>query len=250
MQLEFAELSHIGHREENQDRVAVAAAPGVVFLVVVDGMGGHADGALAAETARASLLNAFHRESVPLLDPLGFLHRALGKAHDDVCELGRGLKMDARPRATCAVALVQQGCAFWAHIGDSRIYHLRDGVVVQRTRDHSHVEGLLQEGSITEDEVRRHPMRNFVEYCIGGEALLPEMSISGQQRLRLGDVLLACSDGTWANLQDTEIAAFFRGLPAGRLAVASALEDLVERSVLASAPFSDNSTAAVVRWSA
>lgn len=250
MQVEFAELSHIGHREENQDRVAVAAAPGAVFLVVVDGMGGHADGALAAETARATLLNAFHREQVPLLDPLGFLHRALGKAHDDVCELGRGLKMEARPRATCAVALLQQGCAFWAHIGDSRIYHLRGGAVVQRTRDHSHVEGLLQEGSITEDEVQRHPMRNFVEYCIGGEALLPEMSSSGQQRLQPGDVVLACSDGTWASLKDDEIAAFFGGLAAGRNALARALQALVERSVKASAPFSDNSTAAVARWPA
>lgn len=248
--MEFAELSHIGHREENQDRVAVASAPGAVFLVVVDGMGGHADGALAAATACASLLASFHRERVPLLDPLGFLHRALGKAHDDVCELGYGLKVEERPRATCAVALVQQGCGFWGHIGDSRIYHLRQGAVLDRTRDHSHVEGLLQEGSISADEVRRHPMRNFVEYCIGGETELPEMSLSGQQRLQPGDVLLVCSDGTWASLEDAEMAAYFGGLPAGQPALAGALKTLVERSVKASAPFSDNSTAAVVRWPA
>ena len=184
------------------------------------------------------------------MDPLGFLHRALGRAHAAVCELGHGLKLEERPRATCAVALVQQGCAFWAHIGDSRIYHLRDGVVVNRTRDHSHVEGLLQEGSITEEEMVRHPMRNFVEQCIGGDPVLPEMSISGQQRLQPGDVVLVCTDGTWANLKDTEIAGCFRGLPKGKAALAKALQRLVERSVEASAPYSDNSTATAVRWPA
>ena len=248
--VEFAELSLLGHREENQDRAAVAAVPGAAFLVAIDGMGGHADGALAAKTARATLLDAFHGEQVPLMDPLGFLHRALGRAHAAVCELGHGLKLEERPRATCAVALVQQGCAFWAHIGDSRIYHLRDGVVVNRTRDHSHVEGLLQEGSITEEEMVRHPMRNFVEQCIGGDPVLPEMSISGQQRLQPGDVVLVCTDGTWANLKDTEIAGCFRGLPKGKAALAKALQRLVERSVEASAPYSDNSTATAVRWPA
>ncbi len=248
VQVEFAELSDVGHRQENQDRAAVAALPGAVFLLVVDGMGGHADGALAAAMARATLLDAFHGEQVPLLDPLGFLHRALGRAHEAVCELGRGLKVEERPRATCAVALVQQGCAYWAHIGDSRVYHLRDGAVLERTRDHSHVEGLLQEGSITEDELWRHPMRNFVEQCIGGEPVLPEMSLSGQRRLQPGDVVLACTDGTWASLKDAEIAGCFRDLPIGKRALEGALTGLVQRSVAASAPYSDNSTATAVRW--
>ncbi|MFM7067646.1 MAG: PP2C family protein-serine/threonine phosphatase [Gammaproteobacteria bacterium] len=246
--VEFAELSHVGHREENQDRAAVAALPCAVLLLVVDGMGGHADGALAAATARAALLDAFHGEQVPLLDPLGFLHRALGRAHEAVCELGRGLKLEERPRATCAVAVVQQGCAFWAHIGDSRVYHLREGAVLERTRDHSHVEALLQDGAITEAEMARHPMRNFVEQCIGGDPVLPEMSLSGQQRLAPGDVILACTDGTWASLKDAEIAAFFGTLPPGKAALEDGLRRLVERSVHASAPYSDNSTATAVRW--
>ncbi len=247
MQFEFAELSLVGHRDENQDRAAVAAAPQAVFLVVVDGMGGHADGALAAGTARASLLASFHRETAPLLDPLGFLHRALGRAHDEVCGLGAGLRMEARPRATLAVCLLQLGCAYWAHIGDSRVYHLRNGEVLERTRDHSHVEGLFQEGSITAAEMVHHPMRNFVECCIGGEQVLPEMTLSGQRSLHLGDVLLVCSDGTWANLKDEEIAAAWHGVPVGAEALGAALQALLERSVEVSAPFSDNSTATVAR---
>ena len=91
--------------------------------------------------------------------------------------------VDFRPRATCAVCLVQEGGAFWAHIGDSRIYQVRDGAVLSRSRDHSHVEVLIQEGAITEEEAKDHPMRNFVECCIGGDAPVPDMSITGRKKL-------------------------------------------------------------------
>ena len=64
----------------------------------------------------------------PIFDPQGFLYMALSKAHDEVVALGRDLDVDFRPRATCALCLVQEGFAFWAHVGDSRIYLLRDGV--------------------------------------------------------------------------------------------------------------------------
>ncbi len=139
-------------------------------------MGGHSDGAKAAETAIKVLVEAFWHTPQPILDPLGFLHLTLGRAHEEVVKLGIALPLEARPRATCAVCLVQNGSAYWAHIGDSRIYLLRRGKVLKRTRDHSHVEFLLREGVITQDQALSHPMRNFVECCLGGEAFLPEMT--------------------------------------------------------------------------
>jgi serine/threonine protein phosphatase PrpC len=99
------------------------------------------------------------------------------------------------------VCLVQDSAAYWAHVGDSRVYQLRQSQVLERTRDHSHVEVLLREGLITEAEVHGHPMRNYVECCLGGDAALPEMSISTRRRLKSGDVLLLCTDGLWANLR-------------------------------------------------
>src|ERR1017187_10893576 len=81
LQIETADVSLIGHREENQDRVAVAAAEQAVLLVVIDGMGGHAEGARAAETALAALLEAFWQTPHPTFDPPGFLHLSLGRAH-------------------------------------------------------------------------------------------------------------------------------------------------------------------------
>jgi serine/threonine protein phosphatase PrpC len=245
LQIEYAELSLLGDREDNQDRVTVSAAEQAALLVVIDGMGGHSDGSRAADTALKSLLESFRQTSLPMFDPLGFLHMALSRAHDDVAKLGNGQTIDTRPRATTAVCLVQEGAAFWAHIGDSRVYHMRHGKILQRTRDHSHVELLLREGKITEDELPTHPMRNFVECCLGGDPAIPEMTVSGRHVLQPGDVLLLCTDGIWSNLRDSDIAGFFRE---DSQELRAWLEALGRRAVQASAPFSDNSTAAVLRW--
>jgi len=245
LQIEYAEVSDVGHRDENQDRAAVAESEHSALVVVLDGMGGHSDGARAAEIGRQTLLEAFAAEPKPLFDPLGFLHLSLGRMHEAVVAAGRCLSLEQRPRATCAVCLVQDASAYWAHLGDSRIYHIRNGALLDRTRDHSHVEQLLRDGAIREDEVRSHPMRNFVECCIGGEPGLPEMSLSLRRPLAPGDILLACSDGLWANLRDAEIAAFSQ---AGKRPFTDALKDLVGRAVRASAPHSDNATAAALRW--
>jgi serine/threonine protein phosphatase PrpC len=159
--IEFAEVSLTGDREDNQDRAAVASGEGASMLVVMDGMGGHAYGARAAETGCKVLLDLFRAETKPLFDPLGFLHLALGRAHAAVVNIGTKLAVDLRPRATCAICLVQREEAYWAHVGDSRIYHLRNGAVVARTRDHSHVEQLLREGSIREEENPEPPDAQF-----------------------------------------------------------------------------------------
>ena len=245
MRIEYADLSLVGDREDNQDRVAVAAKDKAALLIVIDGMGGHSDGSRAADTALKSLLDSFQHTALPVFDPLGFLHMALSKAHDDVAKLGASQSIDSRPRATIAICLVQDGAAYWAHIGDSRVYWIRQGQVRERTRDHSHVELLLREGKITEAEVSTHPMRNFVECCLGGDPAIPEMTISRRHLLTPGDVILLCTDGIWANLRDSDIAAFFRDEGNDLRAW---LEALGRRAVQASAPFSDNSTAAVLRW--
>ena len=245
MRVEYADLSLIGHREDNQDRVAVAVGEHAAFLIVVDGMGGHAEGARAAEVALKSMLESFWHTPHPIFDPLGFLHLALGRAHDDVVALGTTLAVDARPRATCAVCLAQDGATFWAHVGDSRVYQIRNAEVHERTRDHSHVEQLLRDGLITEAEVHGHPMRNFVECCLGGDAALPDMTVSGRKVLQADDILLLCTDGLWANLQDPDIANFYEP---GNSDLRSSLAKLGERAVQASAPYSDNTTAAALRW--
>jgi serine/threonine protein phosphatase PrpC len=126
------------------------------------------------------------------------------------------------------------------------VYQLRQSQVLERTRDHSHVEVLLREGLITEAEVHGHPMRNYVECCLGGDAALPEMTISSRRRLNNGDVLLLCTDGLWANLRDPD----FVGFAQAQKPLRDSLNELGVRAVEASAPYSDNTSAAALRWKA
>ena len=245
MQIEYAKVSALGDRSDNQDRAAVVVADEAALMLVFDGMGGHSDGARAAETGLAIVQDMFMSSRLPVFDPQGFLYMALARAHDEVVGLGKDVAVDFRPRATCAICLVQEGGAFWAHIGDSRIYHVRDGRVMTRSRDHSHVEVLIQEGAITEEEALDHPMRNFVECCIGGDAPVPDMSITGKRALLPGDVLLACSDGLWSGLSDDDMAQI--GLP-GDNNLPDNLKALSMKALSANAPYSDNTTGTALRW--
>jgi serine/threonine protein phosphatase PrpC len=158
--------------------------------------------------------------------------------------MGPELKIEFRPRATCVVCLIQDGAAYWAHIGDSRIYLLRNSEVFERTRDHSHVELLLQEGLITENEIAGHPMRNYVECCLGGDFVLPGMTVTNRRRLEPGDRLLVCSDGFWSGLDDEEIGL----LGAGEGELAEELRQLAEQAVNYGGSNADNTSAIALRW--
>lgn len=122
---------------------------------------------------------------------------------------------------------------------------MREGRLKTRSRDHSHVEILIQEGAITEAEALDHPMRNFVECCIGGDAPVPDMSITRKQPLAPGDVLLACSDGLWSGMTDEEIADMATR-PANSLA--DNLKALSMKALSVNAPYADNTTATALLW--
>lgn len=242
MEFEIAEKSLIGNRSDNQDRVAVVRRDDSLLIMVVDGMGGHSDGAQAAEMAVSTLRDRFNQVPVPVLDPQGFLHLSIGAAHAQLVGLGQDQNLESRPRATCAVCLVQDDACWWGHVGDSRIYHVRSGQVAERTRDHSHVELMIQEGLITESEAAIHPMRNYVECCLGGDEILPGMTVTGRKPLHGGDLLLACTDGFWSGLgedQLTELGTWS--------ALDQGLQELAETAVKSSHPNSDNTSVVALR---
>ncbi len=245
MRIEYAKVSALGDRSDNQDRAAIVVAEDAALMLVFDGMGGHSDGALAAETGLNIIQDMFMESTLPMFDPQGFIYTALARAHDEVVKLGAELTIDSRPRATCAICLIQESGSYWGHVGDSRIYQMRDGEVLSRSRDHSHVEVLIQEGAITEDEALDHPMRNFVECCIGGDAAVPDMSITTKRVLSPGDVLLACSDGLWSGVSDKELAAMATRTSDS---LAENLKALSVRALRVNAPYSDNTTGTALRW--
>ncbi len=245
MQIEYAKVSALGDRQDNQDRAAVIVAEDAALMLVFDGMGGHSDGARAAETGLKIVQDMFMATPLPVFDPEGFLYTALARAHDEVVKLGAELAVDFRPRATCAICLVQEGGSFWGHVGDSRIYHMRAGKLVSRSRDHSHVEVLIQEGAISEEEALGHPMRNFVECCIGGDAPVPEMSITRKKALAPGDVLLACTDGLWSGIGDEEMAQLATRTASN---LTENLKALSLKALTNNSPHSDNTTVTALLW--
>jgi len=242
VQFELASISLTGHRAENQDRAAIISAGPSTLLIVVDGMGGHAEGARASEAAIRCISRLFEQAGQPVLDPQGFLTLALTAAHEALVALGEGIAVEKRPRATCALCLVQDENIYGAHIGDSRIYQLRNRSVLDRSRDHSHVELLLHEGVIKEAEVKDHPMRNYVECCLGGDERLPEMTVAGRRRMQPGDVVLLCSDGFWTGVTDDALQAL---TDAGG-SFEEALTELANQAVRYNEPNSDNTTVAAL----
>ncbi len=250
MRIETAEVSLIGERDSNQDRVGIVGDDDSCLAVVIDGMGGHAEGERAAELALQTLTTTFSNTPQPITDPGGFLRLAITDAHKALVALGAELPMHSRPRATVAMCLVQRGQANWAHVGDSRVYLMREGQILTRTRDHSHVEVLLREGLISEEDLHDHPLRNYVEFCLGGEPETPDMDVSPTRPLQDADTLLLCSDGFWNGLDEQALAAISDKTSRDDLSLEQYLRMLAESAVAACSPHSDNTTGAVLRLSA
>lgn len=245
MKWNSGQISLTGDREDNQDRVSVSGDEHSFLAIVADGMGGHADGAQAAEIAIESCLKSFSNAEHPIADPNGFLQHLVGAANDAVNNLGAHLPVELMPRTTVALALIQAGELHWAHVGDSRVYLIRNGEIVDRTRDHSHVEILLQEGLISEEEIPHHPLRNFVESCLGGGSELPQLNLANHQTLQTGDVVLLCTDGLWGGLEDEELA---RHIGSDDVPITRKLREVCEVAIAATFPNADNTTAAAVVW--
>jgi len=239
------QISLTGDREDNQDRVSVSGDEHSFLAVVADGMGGHADGAQAAEVAIETCLREFNNAAHPVGNATGFLQHLINKANKAVNSLGAHLPLELMPRTTIALALLQDGKLNWVHVGDSRVYLIRNGRVVGRTRDHSHVEILLQEGLISEDEIAHHPLRNFVESCLGGGSELPKPAVIDEQLLEDGDVVLLCTDGLWGGLGDAELARYVH---ADEIPIKRKLREMCEHAIAATFPNADNTTAAAVVW--
>jgi hypothetical protein len=215
----------------------VIAGGDALLLIVVDGMGGHAHGARAAEVTVATLKEAFAEVAQPVFDPQGFLTLSLARAHDRVVKLGDGVALDHKPRATCAVCLVQDGGAYWAHVGDSRIYQLRRRDQT-RTRDHSR---RAVAARLIAERDARHPTQ-LVECCLSGD--VPLLGCGPHATLEPGDVLPSARMASEPP-QDSDFANVSRG---DRTPLDHLIRSLAERAVASNSPHSDNTSVAAARW--
>lgn len=206
MQFSIYQESRRGARRSNQDRIAYCYSRNALLILVADGMGGHLRGEVAAQIAMQFITEAFRREAKPALaDPAVFLRRAITGSHHAIIDHAAACGLAEAPRTTCVACVVQDNTACWAHAGDSRLYHLRDGSILAQTKDHSRVQQLIDQGRIREEAAAAHPERNLIFNCLGSHRP-PQVELSEKTRLLAGDTLILCSDGLWGPLSGKTIS--------------------------------------------
>jgi serine/threonine protein phosphatase PrpC len=227
MQFTIYQESRRGSRRSNQDRIAYCYSRDALLMLVADGMGGHEHGEVAAQIAVQFITDVFRREAKPALaDAREFLRRAISGAHHSIILHAADAGMAQAPRTTCVACVVQDNIACWAHAGDSRLYHIREGRILAQTKDHSLVQQLIDLGRIREEAVGAHPERNRIFNYLGS-AELPRIEVSAMTRMDAGDILMLCSDGLWAPLSGKIICGGLQ--PGDILRTAPELMDAAER---------------------
>ncbi|MRR50735.1 MAG: serine/threonine-protein phosphatase [Rhodocyclaceae bacterium] len=204
LSIETCAAQHIGDRKEQQDRVGLFPHPerkGILLAVLADGMGGHTGGALAAEQVIHAARQNFNSFG-PGADPCETLTAAINDGHEGI-KLTR-YTSEQDPHSTACVLILHSGRCDWAHCGDSRIYHFRNGELVARTVDHSYVGDLVKKGFLTEEQAEKHPNKNVLVSCLG-DAEPPRIDHGEASSLQGGDCFLLCSDGLWAYFTNAEL---------------------------------------------
>lgn len=243
MKYNLEQSTRLGNRVVNEDRIGVAESENAVLMVVADGMGGYRGGQIASKALVNQMVRHFKRSNFPVEDPRIFLKDLVSDAHLAVIRAGSEQYPPIEPRTTCVVCLVQEGKAWWAHVGDSRLYRLREGKVQERTIDHSKIEELRRRGAISEKELENHPHRHLVTRCIGFQQHPPIPAISEGVELKTEDMLLLCSDGLWGALDDDTIENLL-----SEKSLDVAVEGMAYQAEFRAYPSSDNISVVAFQW--
>jgi serine/threonine protein phosphatase PrpC len=240
MKFSIFQVSRKGGREINEDRMGYCYTRGAGIFVLTDGMGGHPRGEVAAQIALQVIAAMFQKAARPALTDVAlFLTSAVTAAHREIVRYAIDRNMLDAPRTTVVAAVVQDGMVTWIHCGDSRLYLVRQGELLVRTRDHSFAE-QRQIGTGKLNLPDRN--RNILFTCLGSPSR-PMYEVSGPVALQQGDRLMLCSDGLWSGLSDIDITYHLSHKP-----VSQAVPDLVESALCRAGDSSDNVTALALEW--
>jgi serine/threonine protein phosphatase PrpC len=240
MKFSVFQISRKGGREKNEDRMGYCYTKSSGLFLLADGMGGHPEGEVAAQLALQTVSGLYQKEARPeLQDVKAFLNTAVIAAHRQILRHAVDSGLNDTPRTTLVVAVVQGGVAHWAHCGDSRLYFVREGELLARTRDHSYLE---QQRDANRVVGAKDVNRNVLYTCLGSP-VKPVFDVAGPVPLQQGDKLLLCSDGLWGSVEDPEIV-----LHLGQKPVSVAAPELAERALLKAGSHSDNVTLLAMEW--
>ena len=241
MRFSVFQVSRKGGREKNEDRMGYSYTKEAGLFALADGMGGHPEGEVAAQIALQAMAAMFQRDARPtLMDPLRYLDDAIMVGHRQLLRYSADKKLTDTPRTTIVACVMQGNSAYWAHCGDSRLYLVRGGKLIARTRDHSYIE--LQEALGRPAPGAERFNRNVLFTCLGSPGK-PMVDCNGPLLLEPGDRMMLCSDGLWGNVPDHEITAQLAARP-----IADAVPELVEQALRNGGPRCDNVTVLAVEW--
>jgi protein phosphatase len=204
MKRSFTGLSDPGLlRTVNQDDYYID--PDGRFFIVADGMGGHAGGQEASQLATAAIQAYLdrHWQSVTTSDEL--LAQAIYEANQAILQDQQSHPERSDMGTTAVVVIFRKDHSWFAHVGDSRLYRLRDSKLEQITEDHTWVARAMKAGDITPDQARMHPWRHVLSQCLGRKDL-PQVDVQPMD-VQPGDRLLLCTDGLTEELSDALIAS-------------------------------------------
>jgi serine/threonine protein phosphatase PrpC len=227
--IELGNLTDTGSvREQNEDYYcyfepdseAVFQLKGRL-AVIADGMGGHEGGQLASRIAAERVRDAYLAH--PGGDPREALIAAFHDAHNAIQEYAREHPEFQGMGTTCTCAVIKDNQLYYGHVGDSRLYLIRDATISLLTEDHSYVQRLVRQGMLTPEEAAVHPERNVLTAALGMPSAVPADFSSVPMPLHSGDALLLCTDGLHGLVSDGELLAI-----AGAASARQACLELIE----------------------
>lgn len=207
MPWKFGQALDIGKRDEQQDRIGIFHNGGKHLLAVADGMGGIPKGDQAAQIVIDTAEQAFNKRRIR--SPELFLENICMQSHERINRLEKDIT--SAPGTTCVLLYIDKREAYWAHIGDSRLYHYRKDKLVNQTLDHSLIQLMIDKGAIEHDGEEAKSLQNQLYKRLGGPKE-PEPDIHAST-LELGDMFLLCSDGFWQSIDTDRIPYILRQHP-------------------------------------
>lgn len=197
-----ASLNGLGGRLNQEDALAYCSInPQAACWIVADGVGGQEAGEVASQLAVTTILREFRAN--PRCSGKN-MSQLLEAAHRAVFSARLSRPASKHMATTAAVLIVDHHRAVWGHVGDSRLYHFRDGKLLQRTSDQSLINMMLECGALSEDDMADYPQRNVILHALGQDNT-PQYRINGPVTIQAGDGFLLCTDGVWELMSDREL---------------------------------------------
>jgi len=173
-----------------------------LLILVADGMGGHSSGEVASGMAVDVITRVYYEDKG---DPQAALKKAFREANREIHKAAEKDESKSGMGTTCTALVLQDGTAISAHVGDSRLYLVREGAIYLMTEDHSAVMEMVKAGLITLEQARHHPDKNVILRAMGSHADVEVTTWQEPFPVRAGDRFLLCSDGLYDLVEDDEI---------------------------------------------